>query len=288
MLDLLVTTLRQASVEFLVLKGMPLAHRFYGRVDLRATRDLDILVRRSDIDVCLHVLRPLGFKYKDRRRNPISRYRIRTEHAASLIHGETELDLHWRLRNNAVHRIGEASLWEEADDHQWESGDCRVLSPHHELLLLLLSAAHDIERGACRIKHLLDTYVLVRRIHDELDWKQYLHDRAVEITLGECLNVLGLVLILLARPGEFVELRRALDDHRDRIVCRDRADAIALVSAKRGSVANQRWFAKVSPAWHWRSLVRTLDRNVLRPGRIPWLMIKTARHLFAPASEPRR
>ena len=38
-----------ADVEFIVLKGVPLAYRIFGRLDARRIRDNDILVRPRDV-----------------------------------------------------------------------------------------------------------------------------------------------------------------------------------------------------------------------------------------------
>jgi hypothetical protein len=286
--ELLANLLQRAGIEFIVLKGMPFALRYYGKCELRATRDLDLLVRREDVWRTLRAIEPHGFVPKKDRRNPFSAQRLRTDHAASLYGDDVEVDLHWQLRNRGIYRIDEDALWDSTREFILGAIPIRILSAEYELLLMLLSLGHDIERGACRIKHLLDTYLILRSLHETTDWEQFCADRAEDGTLSECLNVIDLVLTLLAVPGEFPRLQPALDARRDQLVGADFDEALSLIRGPRGNMANQLWFAAFSSPWNWRTLARTLDRNVTRPGRIPWLLIKGIRRLSALASHRRK
>lgn len=51
-----------AGVAFIVLKGVPLAYRIFGRLEARRIRDNDILVRPRDVDRALGVLRDCGYE----------------------------------------------------------------------------------------------------------------------------------------------------------------------------------------------------------------------------------
>lgn len=57
--------LNDAKIEFIFLKGAHLLTRFYKDYSLRPTRDIDILVKPSDIEKVINILLENGFKFKE-------------------------------------------------------------------------------------------------------------------------------------------------------------------------------------------------------------------------------
>ena len=271
--------LEAARIEFIVLKGRLFGERYYDTPYRRRSRDLDILVREQAFEHCLQHLEALGFATSDSRRRALSARKRRIDHAASLERGHHQIDLHWRLRNAPSYQLDYEAVWREATIFRSRDRSFRVLATESELVFHLVSIAHDLERGACRVKHLIDAYCLVDRYAREIGEPSFSVRCQRERTAGSCWNVLDLLVRLLGCGDRWPRVTQLLARESSRIVCRSDEEAMRLLAGPRGNVHNQRWFTRIYPVWSWREVHRAIDRNVLRPGRIPWMIIKGVRRL---------
>jgi len=269
-----VDVLTDAGVPVLVLKGRPFAARYFGDPSVRRSVDVDLLVRIGDADPALRALAGRG--YRPRRRRTwgkgatlrIRRKRLRTEHALGFDHGDVSVDLHWRLRTAPAYRIEERALWSDPLEIAVDGRTYRAPSDEYTLVALLLSIAHDIGRRGCRVKHVLDAYQVLRRVHDGTDWPAFLERRRAENTLGVAVNVLDLVRATFAAPGEFPALAAALDRHADLCVAASTRDAGLLVHGLGGAWFHARWFLDVYPVSWGRDALWMIDRKWVGPGSL--------------------
>ncbi len=79
----------------------------------------------------------------------------------------------------------------------------RALARERNRLSSVVSIAHDLGRGACRIKHLADAYSLIRHHYRNVAWTEFFRQREREGTAIVCLNVLD----LLTRYFELLQMR---------------------------------------------------------------------------------
>jgi hypothetical protein len=130
-----------AGVEFVVLKGVPLAHRIFGRLDARRIRDNDILVHPGDVDRALDVLRDCG--YEPVIPGLILRKELRRTNQHAMVHrlptgGVMLAELHWRAFSGFFD-VPEAIEWEHTQPFPLNGATVRVFD---EPLTLLHLAAH--------------------------------------------------------------------------------------------------------------------------------------------------
>lgn len=290
-----VTALAAASIDCLVLKGMPFAARYFGDPSLRRHLDIDLLVHKGDADRGLRVLLGLGYRPKRRRiretaEGPSIRpHRLRTEHALGLRRGNVSIDLHWRLRTAPAYRVEESDVWSGAQEVAIDGIVCRAPSDEAALLLLLLSIAHDIGRSACRLKHLLDVRQILSWADPDMDWALFFERRREENVLRISVNVLWIVLDLFGGAEEFPRLAAELKRHAPLRVGTGGPESILRV-VREGRMANRLWFARVYPVAWARDLVWLVDRYLSHPGRlllVPWVLIRagywSARRLLGTA-----
>jgi hypothetical protein len=106
--------LRDVGVVPVALKGLDFLHRLYPRVDLRATDDIDLLIRRRDLRTALEALRASGWRLPSPERTT---HYIRSSHHLPL-HSEeglpVDLELHWNLAQEVRYTIDPESLYERA------------------------------------------------------------------------------------------------------------------------------------------------------------------------------
>ena len=110
-------TFQRERVDFIVLKGIPLALRVFESIDSRAMVDNDILVRRADAPRALEVLQSLGYESIDCRSlekqiDVDYQYRLaRTVANGAAVNAE----LHWNAFPEDLYPVPEALLWEHCE-----------------------------------------------------------------------------------------------------------------------------------------------------------------------------
>lgn len=174
--ELVAQGLQDLGIDFVFLKGLPLALTVYGGTGMRPMSDVDILVRPPDVPRTVAWLEAQGFVSQsediraDRIHSRCQGWSYR--HAAcfeSAVH--CEVDLHWRLLLDVVPTELEEAIWASAQTFSWLGH--RMKAPPPEVLLL-----HCLYHGLqaepiASIRWIADA-VLITRMRRELDWSRLL------------------------------------------------------------------------------------------------------------------
>ncbi|HXV77598.1 MAG TPA: nucleotidyltransferase family protein [Candidatus Polarisedimenticolaceae bacterium] len=103
-----------AGVVPIALKGLDFLHRLYPRVDLRATDDVDLLIRRRDLKLALDALRGVGWLLPAHDK---ATHYVRSSHHLPL-HSpgalRVDLELHWNLAQERRYTIDPDGLFDRA------------------------------------------------------------------------------------------------------------------------------------------------------------------------------
>jgi len=127
----------RSGLPVISLKGPWLAERMYGDAALRHCRDLDLLVRRSDLARAEELLREILFLPGGRRDD---------YHRPWLRHGVV-VELHHNVENPLAFDIGVDAVWNRALPSQFQGVPALLLAPADELLFLCLHAVrHRFDR----------------------------------------------------------------------------------------------------------------------------------------------
>jgi hypothetical protein len=180
-----------ASVEVMPFKGPVLTELAYGDVAAREIRDLDVLVRREDLDRAAAVLASLGFRrISDKTRPPSADdYHLFVREQAETRRGRVRVDLQWRIMGpEFAFPIDDDTLWKRLESVSWHGRRVRAL-PVEELLLLL--CVHGSKHRWELLKWIADVAHLIQRRRD-LDW-QRLYEAARDAGLARMLSV-GLIM----------------------------------------------------------------------------------------------
>lgn len=184
----------QRGIEVVAHKGPALSLLAYGRVGIRDSVDLDLVVRESDVDAAERLLRARGY-----RRHSPGDLRPRVEAAWRRAWNETEfvsadgwvfVDLHWRIcPERFPFRVDAPRLWSRLPRAPLGQG-VRVFRPEAQVVLLSVHGAKDRWE---RLVWLCDLDRLVRT-YPALDW----HDVLGTAEEARCVRAtaLGLVLAL--------------------------------------------------------------------------------------------
>jgi hypothetical protein len=156
--------LASAGITPIALKGPVLADRLHAEPALRASTDLDLLVREADLDRAAEALGAVGFGRGDAE---VDAYQRRRHHHLHLHRPPgPDVELHFRA-HSAFGVFPEAEPWARA--LTWRTGrgtPVVVLAAEDELVYLAVHAAgHLFQRAGW----LLDVWLLLER-HPALDW----------------------------------------------------------------------------------------------------------------------
>ena len=272
------SALAEAGFGSLFLKGLYFGQRFYGDVNRRYQGDIDVLVRSAHFEAALQELARLGFDVTtnvddgkpmaERLREIRGRAPAKAPHAVTVRRGATRLDLHWCLDSRSVQRMDEELLWRQRRRFSLSGHEFETLCDEHTLAFLLVSICGDLRRGACRAKHFLDLYLMLRELDPDVSWEDFCERRREQGMLELSVNVLAVFFSLWGCAAELPRVVAAVTPRLRLVELRDAAEALALMERPRGSAENRAWFRRVHPRsrprfWAWR-LTRDLPHTLTR------------------------
>jgi hypothetical protein len=173
--------LRSAGVQAVALKGPVLAERLHPDPAWRPSSDLDLLVRRGELDRALAALEAIGFRGQGERDAAYSRkhhYQLRLDRPLT-----PPIELHFRLHSSFGAFVEAEEFLVRAREYRTRGGAMAwVLCPEDEFLHL---AVHAAGHGFQRLVWLYELKLFLRRFPD-LNWPEIL-SRAGTHGLGTAL-----------------------------------------------------------------------------------------------------
>lgn len=203
---------QRSGVRPLLLKGLGLGARYYGGLDRRATRDLDLLVLERDLPAAEAALGTIGF----RRASivPSRALALRLTHAFDYVRNDLTVDLHWTLARHPSFRFDLEGLRGRAGPCAIGGLEALVPGDEDALALSALGAFRDLQRGALRARALADLHRIAAACRD-LDPGAFLARRAAEGTRRIVANVLALLLHALGARDALPAAAAIVDAARD-------------------------------------------------------------------------
>jgi hypothetical protein len=238
----------QQGIEVIVLKGVPLADRYWGGIDRRFVWDMDLLIKPADLGQAIRLINTAGFTPSSGHFLPRS-IAMRLTHAVEFTKDTTSLDLHWAFRRRPGFSIDYQGVWQRAATWHYDGIDYSVPAAEDSLLVMLLGIAQDAERGHCTYRKLWDVYLWLQ-VEQDMDWEAFYLRCTNEGVAVLCLNMLVLTLLALDSEAEFPKLHDFLDQRHDSISC-TAANVEMVLGRSRQHLGNRLWFARLQavPAW---------------------------------------
>jgi hypothetical protein len=203
----IISILDKHTIEAIVMRGNEIAREIYGNPNCRASSDIDILIRRSDVLRADSILSEAGYK-KDFQ-EPVG-YSLARIHHAAYFHPTSGIcvELHWNFGVPGFFNLTSAEIWEEVlkrDPEGWK------LSPEMVMIMLLI---HHHSHSFRELRILLDIVWALHRYKDEIDWVHFTDRlekigliRATQITLDQMQRLWE---DTMAAVPSFLDLRRCI------------------------------------------------------------------------------
>lgn len=162
----LLQALHGAGVDILLLKGAPIAVAYYRNLALRPMSDIDVCVRRSQIETADRVLDEQGWKAPRPLRSMASH-----RHGLEYRHEELgSIDLHWHVLKEVPDPAVDERFWGDSESLDFVGVPVRQLHPRDALLHTLLhglAANHDPP-----IRWITDSLTILRSRGGDIDWQR--------------------------------------------------------------------------------------------------------------------
>ena len=163
--------LQNDGIPVIALKGVHLAKAVYGNTALRPMCDIDIMIKKKDLD---HVEdRLLMLDYGPKERQSIEERCAYHHHLDRFTKpGNVPIEVHWNIAPvNAFFRIEMNGIWERAEKTQFSGQDVWLLSIEDLLLHLCLHVSYN-HQFSIDFKHIYDIYELIHQCRHKMDWEQ--------------------------------------------------------------------------------------------------------------------
>jgi hypothetical protein len=206
---------QREDVPLIALKGTQIAESVYGNPGVRPMADMDVLVKKNDLDKAEHLLKGLGFITSDY----IGRIERDVECGISrelppyYKPGGVSVDVHWTLEDPASpFAIDVEGLWARARAIEVSGIETRGLSSEDLILHMCLHTAyHDKFRAG--LMPLCDVAEIIRKCGSDMDWAA-LERRTLEWKAGKWVYLTLLTARDLLRapvPDGFLERMKPVD-----------------------------------------------------------------------------
>lgn len=201
---------RSADCDFLLLKGLYLAQRFYQALDRRTFWDIDLLVTPAARPLAQRLLRDAGFQ----RTSGLlfgERLSTRFTHGFDFVRPGCKVDLHWALATHPSFAINYEELWARASSYELCGSGVRVLDDEMMVASGLVSTFEDIQRGAFRMRSFVDLFMMLEELDSRLDWSRFFDRRRDEGLRKLCAAVAQIFIGTFEVSHSFPRFSKAVD-----------------------------------------------------------------------------
>lgn len=161
----LIDALERVGIPTLVLKGVPLALRYYGDTGLRPMGDADLLIPAARAVDVLPVIEKAGWTLRNPNDTWPPRFTASRSFAGPL---GLDLDLHWHVLHEALGPGDDETFWRAAQALGVGGAQTRALHPSDQLLHVV---AHGFRRSTVPpVRWLADATSIVRATEPPFDW----------------------------------------------------------------------------------------------------------------------
>ncbi|MCC7361488.1 MAG: nucleotidyltransferase family protein [Anaerolineales bacterium] len=191
------TALRAAGLDTLVLKGAPLALQYYLDLGLRPMGDFDLLVRTAEMPRVVAALAEQGWRPFDQPTIPPGYLEI--QQAGTFTHADgRHFDLHWHALWDCTTPDADFAFWEQAEPLEIHHAPTLALGPTDQLLHVCVHGArYD---AIPPLRWLADAMQIFHRAAARLDWARLLQHAEQRRLVLPLRDTLGLLHTLLDAP----------------------------------------------------------------------------------------
>ncbi len=177
--------MQQENIPVIALKGAHLAEAVYGNIALRPMGDVDLLVRKEDLERAEDIFLGSGYLPSECNRQVAM---DNCHFAYKSTDNGLSVEVHWALLPSIYRfEIDMGGVWDRSEPCILEGVKVSVLCQEDLLLYLCLHTSKHLFDGV-GLKPIYDIYIVMRNYGENMDWKQVMF-RCEQWGIAKCVYV---------------------------------------------------------------------------------------------------
>lgn len=185
--ELILNALEENKIMVIPLKGVGFAEKYFGHIGARATTDIDILVKKKDIENVIRTVKLLGFTQGE---DQISNHFHLN--FSKLLPGSPvplTVEIHWDILKEGSADFKIAEFW--TNSKPIESKEyVRELSEYHTLYLIFM---HGWSHNLISLKYFIDILQLLHILREQTNYSSLIEDVKKHKTFNRLVRTLSIV-----------------------------------------------------------------------------------------------
>ncbi|CAN7713620.1 nucleotidyltransferase family protein [Paenibacillus sp. LjRoot153] len=185
--ELLLGQFENMCVEVMPIKGVYFAEKYFGHLGARGTTDIDILIRKKDIDKAIAVVKSMGFEIEEE--EVPGHFHISYSKIAPDTSIKVKVEIHWDILKESTSNFNVAEFWDGAlkvGNYQY----VKMLSDYHTFYLMCL---HGWRHNLDSPKHYLDIIQMIYVVGHRFNYEDLLRNAKTHQTYKRMLRTLSIV-----------------------------------------------------------------------------------------------
>ena len=168
------STLTEAGIKVIALKGVYLSECLYGDIALRQFSDMDLLVKEEDGERCISLLKTMGFRPFDASVSEFIAEHTEIVHHTPMVKGNLSVEIHIRLhRKSKQYEIQTADFIKNAVPVKIQNTNVFALRLYDLLIHLCVHIDKHFAGGHIQMKCFNDIVNLLSINEKKMDWNEF-------------------------------------------------------------------------------------------------------------------
>lgn len=186
-IELVFKHLEAMKIEVIPLKGVIFAEKYFGHFGARATTDIDILIKKKDINKVIKCIKSLGFT-QESRISPSHFHHSFSKALPGSPHPLT-IELHWDILTKGSSNFNIEEFWRDSVLHK-DYKYVKELSLYHTFYFTLL---HCWRHNLDSLKYFIDVIQLIYFLNSNIDFSTLLKDAEGHKTKKRIIRTLSII-----------------------------------------------------------------------------------------------
>ena len=183
----LLNTFEELGMDVIPLKGTMFTEKYFGHLGARSTSDIDLLIKRVDLENAIKCVKSLGYSI-EQERIP-SHFHISFSKPLPCSPIPLTIELHWDLLKENTANLNIMEFWNQASPIK-NSLHIKELSDYHTFYMICL---HGWRHNLDSLKYFLDIIQMIHLLKDKLDFNILLKDALLHKTYRRIIRTLSIV-----------------------------------------------------------------------------------------------
>nr|WP_258356188.1 nucleotidyltransferase family protein [Priestia megaterium] len=207
--DQIIRKLEEEQIEVIPLKGVYFAEKYFGHIGARGTSDIDLLVKRKDINKAIEVVKSMNFEIEEEFIPSHFHSSFSKEIPGSAI--PLTVEIHWDILKEKTANFNIQEFWDEAvslEGFQF----VKALSDYHTFYMICL---HGWRHNLDSPKHFLDIIQMIDVVKDKLSYRTLFKDAKRHQTYKRMVRTLAIVYSQYSMLNDIKELSSIENQFKD-------------------------------------------------------------------------